>query len=287
MRAATETRFGEVLDRARAARRAVGAFTCYDLLGFEAVVRAAESRGAPVIILVSPASFGAEGGERLVRAFGAAARGFSADVLVQLDHVRDERLIERAADCGVDAVMADGSKLPFGENLAFTRNVADAVRSRGVGVEAELGRVEGHEDEAGETLSGAATDPEEAGRFVGESGVDCLAVAVGNVHGHYSGVPKLDWRRLQEVRDLSPVPLSLHGASGLPEEDLRRAVTLGVAKFNVNTELRAAYFRRLGEELGARAAKLNLKGLGDGVVESVQEVVEAKLFAFGWIGKES
>jgi fructose/tagatose bisphosphate aldolase len=165
--------------------------------------------------------------------------------------------------------------------------VAGSMRPRGVGVEAELGRVEGHEDEAGETLSGEATDAGEAGRLVEESGVDCLAVAVGNVHGHYSGTPQLDWRRLQEVRDLGPVPLSLHGASGLPEGDLRRAVSLGVAKFNVNTELRAAYFRRLGEELGARAAKLNLKGLGDGVVGAVQEVVEAKLSAFGWIGKES
>jgi ketose-bisphosphate aldolase len=282
METATETRFGEVLGRARAAGRAVGAFTCYDLLGFEAVVRAAESRAAPVVVLVSSASFGAEGGERLVRAFGAAARGSSADVLVQLDHVRDERLIERAADCGVDAVMADGSKLPFGENLAFTRTVVGSVRSRGVGVEAELGRVEGHEDEAGETLSGEATDAGEAARFVGESGVDCLAVAVGNVHGHYSGAPKLEWRKLREIRGSSPVPLSLHGASGLPEGDLRRAVSLGVAKFNVNTELRAAYFRRLGEELGAKAAKLNLKGLGDGVVEAVQEVAEAKLSAFGW-----
>jgi tagatose 1,6-diphosphate aldolase GatY/KbaY len=284
---ATETRFGEVLGRAQAAGRAVGAFTCYDLLGFEAVVRAAESRGAPVIVLVSPASFGAEGGERLVRAFGAAARGSSSDVLVQLDHVRDARLIERAADCGVDAVMADGSKLPYGENLAFTRTVVDSVRPRGVGVEAELGRVEGHEDEAGETLSGEATDPGEAGRFVEESGVDCLAVGVGNVHGHYSGTPQLDWRRLQDVRDLSPVPLSLHGASGLPEGDLRRAVSLGVAKFNVNTELRAAYFRHLGEDLETRTATLNLKGLGDGVVRAVEKVVEAKLSAFGWIGKEA
>jgi ketose-bisphosphate aldolase len=240
-----------------------------------------------VIVLVSPSFVAAEGGERLVRAFGAAAKGSSVEVLVQLDHARDEPLIERAAGCGVDAVMADGSKLPFAKNLAFTRAVAGSMRPRGVGVEAELGLVEGHEDEAGETLSGAMTDPDEAEKFTGESGVDCLAVAVGNVHGHYSGVPKLDWRRLQEVRDLSPVPLSLHGASGLPEEDLRRAVTLGVAKFNVNTELRAAYFRRLGEELGARAAKLNLKGLGDGVVEAVQEVVEAKLSAFGWIGKEA
>ncbi len=282
METATETRFGEVLSRAQEAGRAVGAFTCYDLLGCEAVVRAAESRRAPVIILVSPSSFGAEGGERLVRALGAAAEASSVEVLVQLDHARDERLIVHAADCGVDAVMADGSKLPFAENLAFTRAVAGSMRPRGVGVEAELGRVEGHEDEAGETLSGAATEPGQAEEFVERGDVDCLAVAVGNVHGHYSGTPRLDWGRLEELRRRTPAPLSLHGASGLPEADLERSASLGVAKFNVNTELRAAYFRRLGEDLGVRSAALNLKGLGDGVVEAVQGVVEAKLSAFGW-----
>ena len=283
----TETRFGKVLGVAREAGRAVGAFTCYDLLGFEAVVRAAESCRAPVIVLVSPSSFEAEGGERLVRAFGAAARGSSVEVLVQLDHARDERLLERAADCEVDAVMADGSKLTFGENLSFTRAVSNSMRPRGVGVEAELGRVEGHEDEAGETLSGTMTEPGEAERFANESGADCLAVAVGNVHGHYPGTPNLDWRRLEDVRGRIPVPLSLHGASGLPEGDLRRAVSLGVAKFNVNTELRAAYFGFLEDELGHKAATLNLKGLGDGVVGAVEEVVEAKLSAFGWTGKEA
>ena len=283
----TETRFGEFLGRAREAGQAVGAFTCYDLLGFEAVVRAAESYRAPVVILVSPSSFTAEGGERLVRAFRAAAKSSSAEVLVQLDHARDERLIERAADCGADAVMADGSKLTFSENLAFTRIVTGSMQPRGVGVEAELGRVEGHEDEAGEILSGAMTEPGQAEWFANESGADCLAVAVGNVHGHYSGTPNLDWRRLNEIRSVSPTPLSLHGASGLPEGDLRRAVSLGVAKFNVNTELRAAYFRRLEQDLGVRAAKLNLKSLGDGVIEAVQEVVEAKLSAFGWTGKET
>lgn len=282
---AAETRFGEVLALAREEGRAVGAFTCYDLLGFEAVVRAAESRRASVIVLLSPSSFRAEGGERLARAFGAAARGSSVEVLVQLDHARDEPLIRRAADCGVDAVMADGSKLTFAENLAFTRAVAGSMRSRGVGLEAELGRVEGHEDEAGETLSGAMTEPGEAGWFANECGADCLAVAVGNVHGHYSGPPNLDWRRLEEIQ--GPLPLSLHGASGLPERDLRRAVSLGVAKFNVNTELRAAYFGYLEGELGRKVAALDLKGLGDGVVEAVQEVVEAKLSAFGWIGKET
>jgi ketose-bisphosphate aldolase len=284
---AKETRFAEVLGRARRAGRAVGAFTCYDFLGFEAVVRAAESYRAPVIVLLSPTSFGAVGGERLVRAFGAAAKGSSVEVLLQLDHARDGRLIERAASRGVDAVMADGSKLPFEKNLAFTRTVATSMRPRGVGVEAELGRVEGSEDEAGETLSGAMTEPGEAARFVRESGVDCLAIAVGNVHGHYSGTPNLDWARLGEVSGRISALLSLHGASGLPVADLERAVSLGVAKFNVNTELRAAYFRRLGEDLGARVATLDLKSLGDGVVDAVQEVVEAKLSTFGWIEKEA
>jgi ketose-bisphosphate aldolase len=279
--------FGEFLSRAREAGRAVGAFTCYDLLSFEAVVRAAESYQAPVVVLVSPSSFTAEGGERLVRAFGAAAKSSSAEVLVQLDHARDERLIERAADCGVNAVMADGSKLPFSDNLAFTRAVAGSMQPRGVGVEAELGRVEGHEDEAGETLSGAMTEPGQAEWFANESGADCLAVAVGNVHGHYSGIPNLDWRRLEEIRGVSPGPLSLHGTSGLPEGDLRRAVSLGVAKFNVNTELRAAYFGFLEDEFGDKVATLNLKSLGDGVVETVQEVVETKLSAFGWTRKET
>jgi tagatose 1,6-diphosphate aldolase GatY/KbaY len=282
-----DTKFGAVLARSREAGRAVGAFTCYDLLGFEAVVRAAESRRAPVVVLVSPSSFGAEGGERLVRAFVAASRGAPVEVLVQLDHARDERLIERAAGCGVDAVMADGSKLPFEENLAFTRTVALSMRSRGVGVEAELGRVEGHEDEAGETLSGEMTEPDDAERFVDETSVDCLAVAAGNVHGHYSGPPDLDWRRLEEIRDRVPAPFSLHGASGLSEEDLRRAVSLGVAKFNVNTELRAAYFGLLEDELVNRTAALDLKSLGDGVVEAVQEVVESKLSAFGWTREEA
>ena len=104
--------------------------------------------------------------------------------------------------------------------------------------------------------------------------MDCLAVAFGNVHGHYSGTPELDWGRLEEVRGRISASLSLHGASGLPEADLERAVL-------------TAYFRRLGEDLGVKAATVNLKGLGDGVVEAVQEVVGAKLSAFGWTREEA
>ena len=184
------TRFGSVLAEAAAEGRAVGAFTCYDLLGFEAVVRAAEARAAPVIVLVGPGSFAARGGERLVAAFRAAAAQAGVPVLVQLDHAADRELISRAAAAGVDAVLADGSRLPDEENLAFSTAVAQELHALGIAVEAELGRVEGDEDLATQAAGGALTDPEEAAAFVRASGVDCLAVSIGNVHGHYAALPR-------------------------------------------------------------------------------------------------
>jgi ketose-bisphosphate aldolase len=278
-------RFASVLVRARGMGRAVGAFTCYNLEELEGVVRGAEARQAPAIVLVSPASFRSAGGERLVRGFRAAVAHASVDVLLQLDHVSDLRSIERAVECGVDAVMADGSKLSFRDNLAFTSSVVRAARSWGIGVEAELGRVEGQEDRVGEAMVGAMTDPDEAEEFAEKSGVECLAVAVGNVHGRYAGTPSLDWERFEEIRAMVPSQLSLHGASGLPEADLRRAVSSGVAKMNVNTELRAAYFRCLEKELEPASEALDLNRLGERLVEAVAEVVESRLDAFGWIAK--
>jgi tagatose 1,6-diphosphate aldolase GatY/KbaY len=277
----TDTRFGTVLVDAAAEGRAVGAFTCYDLLGFEAVVRAAQARAAPVIVLVGPASFAARGGERLLAAFRAAAAQARVPVLIQLDHAADRELIERAAAAGVDAVMADGSRLPYEENLAFSAAVAQELRPLGIAVEAELGRVEGDEDLAAQAAGGALTDPDEAAAFSGASGVDCLAVSIGNVHGHYASTPVLDWERLERLRGTG-APLSLHGASGLADADVNRAVSLGIAKVNVNTELRAAYFGALGSGVGVRAEALDLRGLGEAVIEAVADVVGAKLALLGW-----
>lgn len=280
-----ETRFAAVLREAAAARRAVGAFTCYDLLGCEAVVRAAEARDAPVIVLVGPASFAARGGERLLAAFRAAAARAPVDVLVQLDHASDRSLIARAARAGVDAVLADGSRLPYAANLAFTSAVAEELRPRGIAVEAELGRVEGDEDQAAQVAGGALTDPAEAAAFTRASGVDLLAVSIGNVHGHYAGPPALDWERLERLRGGGGAPLSLHGASGLPDADVSRAVALGIAKANVNTELRAAYFDALGAGVVSRREALDLSGLGEAVIHAVTDVVGAKLALFGWAAR--
>ena len=278
------TRFAGVLERARELGRAVGAFTCYDLGGFEAVAGSAEAHGAPAIVLISPSSFAAPGGRRLARAFVAMAAEASVELLVQLDHVSDRDQIERAAELGLDAVMADGSRMAYEQNLELTRAVSGSLRPRGVAVEAELGRVEGHEDRAGPVASGEMTDPVQAREFAERTGVDCLAVAIGNVHGHYAGTPRLDFDRLKAIAGTPP--LSLHGASGLPPEALRRAVALGVAKVNVNTELRAAYFGALRERLDATAESLDLNALGAATVAAVGRVVDSKLAAFGWPSEE-
>lgn len=269
------TPFRELLDERRAAGAAAGAFTCYDVTTALAVVQAAEARNAPVVLLVAEASFRAPSGRLLLSALLAVADAARIPACVQLDHVADATLIDEALAGGIGAVMADGSKLPDAENASFVA----AVRRRagGVGVEAELGHVEGGEDVAAATEAGALTDPAAAEAFVAATGCDCLAVSVGNVHGRYTAPPQLDWGRLAAIRDCVDVPLSLHGASGLGDDDLRRGIALGVCKVNVNTELRERYLAQLEAGLPASRDGLRLFDLEAGVIAAVAEVVAAKL----------
>jgi ketose-bisphosphate aldolase len=268
-------RLSELLPEARKGGAAVGAFTCYNLETAAGVLRAAEARRCGVVLLVSSQSFSAPGGGLLLAALVAAATRSETRACVQLDHVREAGAIEAAFELGATAVLADGSSLPLAENADFVRAAARAGE-----VEAELGGIEGQEDVATATAAGALTDPEEAAWLAKHAPAACLAVSIGNVHGVYREPPALDWPRLEEIRRRVSVPLSLHGASGLPDEDLRRAIDLGVAKINVNTELRVSYLdataRRLDEaQEGARVLELNLAQ-----AEAVAEVVAAKLELF-------
>ncbi len=267
--------FRELLEERRARGAAAGAFTCYDVTTALGVVQAAEARAEPAILLVAEASFRAPPGRALVRALLAVAEEARVPMAVQLDHVADDALVDAALAAGVGAVMADGSTLPPADNAAFVA----AVRGRagGAGVEAELGHVAGGEDVAAATEAGALTDPGEAAAFVAATGCDCLAVSIGNVHGRYASPPRLDWERLARIRAAVDVPLSLHGASGLPDEDVRRAVALGVAKVNVNAELRERYLTRLRERLPAALDGLRLLDLQASLVEAVAEAAGAKL----------
>jgi tagatose 1,6-diphosphate aldolase GatY/KbaY len=264
--------FSQLLAEAAAGRAAVGAFTCYNLEQAAGVLRAAEARKAGVVILVSEKSFAGTDGPLLLSALVAAAERSEAAACVQLDHVSDLALIESAFSLGAAAVLADGSHLPFEENVVLV----GAAAAHGE-VEAELAGIAGDEDVATATAAGVLTDPELAARLVERTGAACLAVSIGNVHGVYPEPPRLNWERLTAIRARVGCPLALHGASGLSDTDVRRAIELGIAKLNVNTELRERYLTVTSDRIEAALDGLRLLDLNAAQTDAIADLVAAKL----------
>jgi len=272
--------FERLLDEAAARGGAVGAFTCYDLEVARAVLDAAAARDRGVILLLAPKSFAAPGGDLLAAALCAVVDRAPARACVQLDHAEDLDAIEAAFQIGVGAALADGSRRSFEDNVAFAEAAVALARRHGAHVEAELGGIAGDEDVADAVAAGALTDVEQARALVQRAAVDCLAVSIGNVHGIYREPPRLDWDRLAAVGAAVPVPLSLHGASGLPDADVRRAIAGGVRKVNVNTELRARYLDATEQALPAVRMGANVAALHDSQREAVRSAVEACLHLY-------
>ena len=273
-----------LLTAAQADGYAVGAFNVYNLEGVRAVVTAAEETRSPAILQLHPAAL-RHGGPPLVALCLAAARASAVPLSVHLDHSTSADAIRAALDAGVPSIMADGSHLSYAENVAFTREMAALAQARGAAVEAELGRLTGSEDDVTVAAYEARlTDPMQAADFVARTGVEALAVCIGNVHGPYRDRPSLDFERLAAIRAAVSVPLVLHGASGLPESLVRRAITRGVCKFNVNTEVRAAYVDALREQLRDDASA-DLVDLMTGAMDAMRAVVSDKMRLFGSRGR--
>lgn len=279
------TPFTDLLAEHDRARTGLGAFTCYDLEVASGVLAAAARRDAGVVLLISRDAFAAAAGEQLLAAVRAAAERSPARACIQLDHVADMELIGRAFELGAGAVMADGSKLPFEQNVAVAVAAAELARQYGGAVEAELGHIAGDEDVARAAEAGGFTDPEEAERFLAETAADCLAVSIGNVHGIYKSEPRLDWERLEAVGARASVPLSLHGASGLPDADLRRAVGAGVRKVNVNAELRQTYLDVTARELDGAREGGRLMALHAAQRTAVENFVVTKIDTFAAVAR--
>lgn len=274
----------ELLNAAREGGYAVGAFNVYNLEGARAVVAAAEAEHSPAMLQVLPTAL-RHGGAPLVALCLAAARETSVPMSVHLDHSASANDIQAALAAGLTSVMADGSHLPYTDNVAFTLQMAELVHEQGGSIEAELGRLTGTED--GLTVpeyEAKLTNPGEAADFVAQTGIDALAVCIGNVHGRYRGEPRLDFERLDAIRNTVALPLVLHGASGLPEEMVRRSIELGVCKFNVNTEVRAAYVGALRDRLGSSDSP-DLLDLMQDAITAMQAAVSAKLQLFGSVEK--
>jgi tagatose 1,6-diphosphate aldolase GatY/KbaY len=273
-------RFSDLLASAGERDSALGAFTAYNLEQALGILRAAEDRDRGVVLLVGAQSFRSPNGRLLLSALVAVARESTAPACVQLDHADDPELISRAFALGVGAVLADGSRLSLDENVELVREAVLSGRASAGEVECELGGIAGDEDVAAAVAAGALTEPDEAARFVEQTGAACLAVSIGNVHGVYREPPDLDWPRLEAIRRQVPVPLSLHGASGLSDEDVRRAISLGVVKVNVNTELRERYLEATAAGLAEARAGARVLELNAAQVEAIAEVVRAKLDAY-------
>jgi ketose-bisphosphate aldolase len=223
------------LAQAAASHRGVGAFNVVLLEHAEAIVSGAEEAGLPTILQISENCIRYHGQSRpLILASIALAKAASVPVYVHLDHIRDRGLIEAGLEAGVDSVMFDGSTLPYDENVTATAEVVRACHARGVSVEAEIGEVGGKD---GVHAPGVRTNPSEARAFAAATGVDALAVAVGTSHAMTSRTASVDHDLIARIAAAVPVPLVLHGSSGVPDADLARAVSSGMTKVNISTHL--------------------------------------------------
>jgi tagatose 1,6-diphosphate aldolase GatY/KbaY len=274
----------DLVRKARSKGVAIGAFNTYNLEITRAIVGAAERLSQSVILQLGVQAIKA-GDEPFVMATLAAARVARVPVAVHLDHCPDIGLIERCFVWGCSSALADGSHLPFAENVAFTRRAVELATRYGGTIEAELGYLAGTEDGITvEDLASSLTDPAQAHEFVAETGAALLAVSIGNVHGYTPTPPPLDFARLAHIAAQVDVPLVLHGASGIPQEDIQRAIHMGIAKLNVNTEVRTTFLRaiagwgvRVGPQPDPRRKGQDLLDLMQEAIAAAEEGVAATI----------
>ena len=277
----------EMLNKARDGKYAVGQFNINNLEWTQAILTAAQKTNAPVILGVSEGAARYMGGFKLITAMVGAlieSMEITVPVAIHLDHGSSIEKCKEAIEAGFTSVMIDGSHGPFEGNVEMTRAVVEYAHARGVSVEAELGVVGGQEDDV--VADGCIyADPQECKELVERTGLDCLAPALGSVHGEYAGEPNLGFAEMQEVDQLCGVPLVLHGGTGIPTADIQKAISCGTAKINVNTENQIAWTKTVREVLANDAKVYDpRKVIGPGK-EAIVETVIGKIREFGSEGK--
>jgi fructose-bisphosphate aldolase class II len=277
-----------IVDKASRDHYAVGAFNIIDLTFLEAIIEAAQQQNSPVILNIAEVHFPFVTLENLVPMIQIVAERTPVDIALNLDHGLTMEGIQRSIDLGFTSIMFDGSHLDFAENVRKTQRVVEMCRGKGISVEAELGAVGGAE--GGELVSSADparyTDVGQAREFVQETGIDALAVAIGNSHGRYKGEPCLDFDRLEAIRDAAGIPLVLHGGSGISDADFRRAISLGIAKINFFTGMSLAALSATREYLDQGSEAYNdYPQMISAVKAAVRRTVEAQMKVFGSAGK--
>ena len=263
---------------------AVGAFNVENMEMVKAVLAAAEELKAPVMLQTTPGTIKYGTVETYAAIVKAEAEKVSVPVCLHLDHGNSFELAVQAMKAGYTSVMIDGSHEDFENNIAITKKVVDVAKAIGIPVEAELGKVGGKEDDL-EADADTNTDPMEAKEFAERTGISSLAVAIGTAHGFYVGTPVLDKPRVSAIKEVVSVPLVLHGASGLSEEDVRECVERGMCKVNFATELRAAYTAAVKKLLEEKPETYDPKKLGNVGMAAVKEQVKIRMEMCGCDGK--
>lgn len=272
----------EVIDMAEKGGFAIPAFNVYNTETVMGVAKAAEEARAPIIIQVYPRLLKEEVGYYLSPAIVAAARKASIPICFHLDHGPSEFEVQRALRWGATGIMYDGSVHSFEENVENTKHIVDICNTIGVTVEGELGHVGSVNDDSMDEF----TNPQEAGEFVKRTGVTCLAVLIGNAHGHYKKTPNLDIERVKAIREATGgIPLVLHGGSGIPDEQVKAAIKAGIRKMNIGTDVCCAFAEGTKETLDDPNRSLAVDLFMKHPIESVKKLALEKIRLVGADGK--
>ena len=276
-----------VLNRACKEGYAVGAFNFFTLENLIGLAKGAKAKNSPVIAMASVGAMKIMGEKTVVGACQGVADDFGIDMVLHLDHATDYDVIRRCVDNGFTSVMIDASSKSYQENVDITARVVEYASRYGVSVEAELGHVGGKEDDISvDEREALFTVPEDAVRFVKDTGIDALAVAVGTVHGFYKSEPKLDFPRIARIHELLPsMPLVLHGGTGVPDDDFRKAIQLGMRKINVGTELKVHGVFDVSREAYDTEPSHDPRKVATKVIDACAKIVEEKIDVMGCAGK--
>ena len=273
-----------MLSAARKNAYAVAAFNCENMEMIQAIIAAGEEMKAPLILQTTPSTVRYASVGLFAATVAAAAKSASIPVALHLDHGESHELAESALRAGYTSIMIDGSSLPLEENIAFTKKTAQLCLKAGIPVEGELGHVGGKEDDTVGSGCGY-TDPDEAVRFVEETGVSSLAIGVGTAHGVYAKKPVLTPDLISVLKDRVTVPLVLHGGSGLDDDVIQDCIARGISKVNIATDLRIAFTRAIREYLQKDPDCFDPKKYGAAGREAVKKLAMNRIMVCGCQGR--
>ena len=270
---------------AQARGYAVGAFNVENMEMVQAVVAAAEKMQSPVILQTTPSTVKYADVNYFYANAKVAAEKATVPVVMHLDHGNSFELAMCAFRAGYTSIMIDGSHESFEDNIAVSKAVVNACHAAGIPVEAELGKVGGKEDDLDGGEGDTNTNPEEAAEFVERTGIDFLAVAIGTAHGVYKGVPKIDLKRLEEIRQQVSIPLVLHGTSGVPDDIVKKCIERGICKVNYATDLRIAFSKGVKSILSSNPDVYDPKKYNAAGRDEVEKYVISKIEVCKSLGK--